>query len=120
MPAIVVDGNDLWAVTEAAQEAVDRARAGGGPTLIEAKTYRRYGHSKSDPGAYRPKDEVAAWLERDPLVHARARLAGLGVAEDDLAAVETEVRERLERAVEGALAAPYPDPVEDAATEFAP
>jgi acetoin:2,6-dichlorophenolindophenol oxidoreductase subunit alpha len=120
MPAIVVDGNDLWAVTEAAQEAVDRARAGGGPTLIEAKTYRRYGHSKSDPGAYRPKDEVAAWMERDPLVHARAKLVDHGVAEDELAAVEADVRERLDHAVEAALAAPYPDPVEDAATEFAP
>jgi acetoin:2,6-dichlorophenolindophenol oxidoreductase subunit alpha len=120
MPAITVDGNDLWAVTEAAQEAVGRARGGGGPTLIEAKTYRRYGHSKSDPGAYRPEEEVAAWMERDPIAHARTKLAGLGIAENELAAVEAEVRARLDQAVAAALAAPYPDPVEDAATEFAP
>ncbi len=120
MPAIVIDGNDLWAVSEAAHEAVSRARAGAGPTLIEAKTYRRYGHSKSDPGAYRPKEEVAAWLERDPLNHARAKLVALGVPEEDIVAAEDEIREQLDRAVEAALAAPYPDPVEDAATEFAP
>jgi TPP-dependent pyruvate/acetoin dehydrogenase alpha subunit len=120
MPAAVVDGNDLWAVTEAAEAAVGRARSGGGPTLLEAKTYRRYGHSKSDPGAYRPKEEVAAWLERDPLTRARARLLGLGLAEGEIAATEHDVRERLDRAVEAALAAPYPDPAEEAPTEFAP
>jgi TPP-dependent pyruvate/acetoin dehydrogenase alpha subunit len=119
MPAAVVDGNDLWAVTEAAQAAVERARSGGGPTLLEMKTYRRYGHSKSDPGAYRPKEEVAAWIERDPLEHARARLLQLGLSEEELAATEGEVRERLDHAVEAALAAPYPDPVEDGAREFA-
>jgi TPP-dependent pyruvate/acetoin dehydrogenase alpha subunit len=119
MPAASVDGNDLWAVTEAAQAAVDRARSGGGPTLLEAKTYRRYGHSKSDPGAYRPKEEVAEWLERDPLKHARARLLALGLTEDEIAATEEDVRAQLDRAVEAALAAPYPDPSVPA-TEYAP
>jgi TPP-dependent pyruvate/acetoin dehydrogenase alpha subunit len=119
MPAATVDGNDLWAVTEAAQAAVDRARSGGGPTLLEMRTYRHYGHSKSDPGAYRPKEEVEAWLQRDPLKRARTRLLELGVTEDELATVEEDVRAGLERAVEAALAAPYPDPVEDAAREFA-
>jgi TPP-dependent pyruvate/acetoin dehydrogenase alpha subunit len=119
MPAAVVDGNDLWAVTEAAQAAVGRARSGGGPTLLEAKTYRRYGHSKSDPATYRPQEEVEAWLERDPLEQARARLLSLGLAEEEIAATEEDVRAGLDRAVEAALAAPYPDPVEDAATEFA-
>ena len=119
MPGATVDGNDLWAVTEAAGAAVERARSGGGPTLLEMKTYRRYGHSKSDPAKYRPKEEVEAWLERDPIKHARARLLELGVAEDEIAAAEEHVRAGLDRAVEAALAAPYPDPAEDAATEFA-
>ena len=79
MPAAVVDGNDLWAVTEAAREAVERARAGGGPTLLECRTYRHYGHSKSDPATYRPKAEVEHWLARDPLPRARERLLADGV-----------------------------------------
>ena len=67
MRSRLVDGNDLWAVREAAAEAVDRARAGDGPTLLECQTYRHYGHSKSDPGKYRPSEEVERWLARDPL-----------------------------------------------------
>ena len=114
MPATVVDGNDLWAVTDAAREAVDRARSGGGPTLLEARTYRHYGHSKSDPATYRPKEEVERWMERDPLKLARARLLELGVAEEEIAQTEGDVRAGLDRAVEAALAAPYPDPAEDA------
>jgi TPP-dependent pyruvate/acetoin dehydrogenase alpha subunit len=86
MPAAVVDGNDLWAVVDAAREAIDRARSGGGPTLLEMQTYRHYGHSKSDPAAYRPKEEVERWLERDPLKLARARLLEEGIAEDEIAA----------------------------------
>jgi TPP-dependent pyruvate/acetoin dehydrogenase alpha subunit len=119
MPSAVVDGNDLWAVTEAAQVAVDRARSGGGPTLLECQTYRHYGHSKSDPATYRPKEEVERWMERDPVGIARARLLELGVTEDDIGALEGDVRATMDRAVEAALAAPYPDPAEDAATEFA-
>jgi TPP-dependent pyruvate/acetoin dehydrogenase alpha subunit len=119
MPAAVVDGNDLWAVTDAARAAVERARGGGGPTLLEARTYRHYGHSKSDPATYRPKEEVERWMERDPLKLARARLLELGVAEDEIAQAESDVRAGLDRAVDAALAAPYPDPAEDAATEYA-
>ena len=118
MTSRVVDGNDLWAVREAALEAVGRARAGDGPTLLECQTYRHYGHSKSDPGKYRPPDEVESWLARDPLDLVRARLLELGVAEDELAGVESEIDERMDRAVEAALAAPYPDPQRDAGTEF--
>jgi TPP-dependent pyruvate/acetoin dehydrogenase alpha subunit len=120
MPAAVVDGNDLWAVADAARVAVERARSGGGPTLLEMRTYRHYGHSKSDPGAYRPEGELERWKERDPLKLTRARLLELGLAEEEIAAAEEDVRAGLDRAVEAALAAPYPDPVEDAATEFAP
>jgi acetoin:2,6-dichlorophenolindophenol oxidoreductase subunit alpha len=119
MPAAVVDGNDVWAVHEIAQEAADRARAGGGPTLLECRTYRHYGHSKADPGKYRPKEEVEHWLGRDPLPRARERLLAEGVSEDDIAAVEEGVKARMERAVANAKAAPYPDPAEERATEFA-
>jgi TPP-dependent pyruvate/acetoin dehydrogenase alpha subunit len=120
MPSAVVDGNDLWAVFGAAGEAVERARGGGGPTLLECQTYRHYGHSKSDPAPYRPKPEVERWLERDPLKLARRRLIEDGVTEEQVAAVEEAVNELLDHAVREALAAPYPDPREDAATEFHP
>jgi acetoin:2,6-dichlorophenolindophenol oxidoreductase subunit alpha len=118
MRSQVVDGNDLWAVREAALEAVERARGGAGPTLLECQTYRHFGHSKSDPGKYRPPDEVESWLARDPLDLARARLLDLGLGEDDLAAKEAEIDAHMNRAVEGALAADYPDPAQHAGTEF--
>jgi TPP-dependent pyruvate/acetoin dehydrogenase alpha subunit len=119
MPSGVVDGNDLWAVSEAARAAIDRARGGGGPTLLEMQTYRHYGHSKSDPATYRPKDEVERWLARDPLKLTRAKLLDLGLGEDEIAAAEEEVKAGLDRAIEAALAAPYPDPAQDAAREYA-
>jgi TPP-dependent pyruvate/acetoin dehydrogenase alpha subunit len=120
MPFAVVDGNDLWAVREAAAEAIARARAGEGPTLLECKTYRHYGHSKSDPAPYRPADELEAWLERDPLTIARARLLEEGLAEEEIASSEQAVRTRLEGEIEAALAAPYPDPTAEHATEYRP
>jgi TPP-dependent pyruvate/acetoin dehydrogenase alpha subunit len=118
MSSRVVDGNDLWAVREAAVEAVERARGGGGPTLLECQTYRHYGHSKSDPGKYRPPDEVEQWLARDPLELARARLLELGLGEEQVAGVEGDVDAGMDRAVEAALAAPYPDPVQHRGSEF--
>jgi TPP-dependent pyruvate/acetoin dehydrogenase alpha subunit len=118
MPATVVDGNDLWAVKEAADEAVVRARSGEGPTLLECKTYRHYGHSKSDPAPYRTKEEVEQWFERDPLKIARARLGHDGVSEEQIAAAEETITAQIDAAIENALAAPYPDPAQDAATEF--
>jgi TPP-dependent pyruvate/acetoin dehydrogenase alpha subunit len=120
VPAEVVDGNDLWAVREAAQRAVTRARDGEGPTQLECRTYRHYGHSKSDPGSYRPDGELEQWLERDPLKLTRARLLAEGVSEAQLGETEARTTQELDQAVERALAAPYPDPGEDAATEFAP
>ena len=119
VPSRVVDGNDLFAVVEAAREAVDRARAGGGPTLLECQTYRHFGHSKSDPAKYRPPEEVERWKARDPLPIARGRLLDAGIEEDEIAAVEETTRRELDEAVEAALAAPYPDPGVPA-TEFAP
>jgi acetoin:2,6-dichlorophenolindophenol oxidoreductase subunit alpha len=118
VPARVVDGNDLFAVVDAAREAIERARAGGGPTLLECQTYRHYGHSKSDPGAYRPPEEVERWKARDPLPIARRRLAEGGVPAGALDAVDAAARRELEAAVAAALAAPYPDPAIPA-TEFA-
>ena len=120
VPAEVIDGNDLWAVQEAAARAVTRARSGEGPTLLELKTYRHYGHSKSDPAPYRTKEEVDSWLARDPLKLTRERLLSEGLTEQQLVAVEEAVTAELEQAISGALAAPYPDPAADAATEFAP
>ncbi len=120
MPSAVVDGNDLWAVHAAAGEAVGRARAGEGPTLLECRTYRHYGHSKSDPATYRYKGELERWRERDPLTLARDRLLADGVTEEEIAAVEQAITAQLDQAVENALAAPYPDPATDNATEYAP
>ena len=120
MPFAVVDGNDLWAVREAAAEAVDRARSNGGPTLLECRTYRHFGHSKSDPAKYRPDGELDQWLARDPLTIARERLLADGLAEDEVSAAEGGARQAIERACEAALAAPYPDPRERPGAEFAP
>jgi TPP-dependent pyruvate/acetoin dehydrogenase alpha subunit len=118
IPSAVVDGNDLWAVVDAAQTAVARARAGDGPTLLECRTYRHYGHSKSDPAKYRPPAEVEEWMARDPLKLARERLLELGVGEDALDAVQDDVEERMTGAIEAARQAPFPHPDEPAATEF--
>jgi TPP-dependent pyruvate/acetoin dehydrogenase alpha subunit len=120
MPASAIDGNDVWVVHAAASDAIRRARSGGGPTLLECRTYRHFGHSKSDPAPYRPKDEVERWLARDPLVLARERLLSEGVAEADVTAAESGAREAIESACEGALGAPYPDPGQAPGTEFAP
>jgi TPP-dependent pyruvate/acetoin dehydrogenase alpha subunit len=118
MPSAVVDGNDLWAVHAAVSEAVQRARGGGGPTLLECRTYRHYGHSKSDPAPYRPKEEVEQWLAHDPLKLARARLLAAGVREAQVDDTEARAKAAIEQAVEGALAAPYPEPAQAAGTEF--
>jgi TPP-dependent pyruvate/acetoin dehydrogenase alpha subunit len=118
LPSAVVDGNDLWAVHAAARQAVERARGGEGPTLLECRTYRHYGHSKSDPANYRPKEEVDRWMARDPLKLARAGLIEEGVSEDEIGAAEQAVQELMQRSVQAAQSAPYPDPELDRATEF--
>ena len=96
------------------REAVAHARGEHAPTLLECQTYRHYGHSKSDPATYRPKEEVERWLERDPLKLTRERLLEMGA---DVEAAEREAREAMDRAVEAALASPYPEP--GGATEYA-
>jgi pyruvate dehydrogenase E1 component alpha subunit len=116
IPARVIDGNDVVVVRDAVSEAVDRARAGDGPTIIEAQTYRHYGHSRSDPAKYRPAEEVELWLQRDPLTVARTRLAELGVDEDQVAEVDARAAAAVSDAVEEAKAAPEAHP-EDALTD---
>jgi pyruvate dehydrogenase E1 component alpha subunit len=109
LPAEVVDGNDVVAVLEATSKAVDRARAGNGPTIIEALTYRQYGHSRSDPAKYRPQEEVDRWLKRDPLTLLADRLRGDGVAEEAIEERRGRARDTVAAAVEAAKAAPPPD-----------
>ncbi len=106
---IVVDGNDVEAVHAVARRAIDRARAGDGPSLIEALTYRHGGHSRADPGKYRPDEEVAAWKARDPIPAYRARLLDLGVGAAELDAIETETDAAVAAAEAAARAAPEPD-----------
>jgi pyruvate dehydrogenase E1 component alpha subunit len=107
---LVVDGNDVESVHEMARLTIDRARRGDGPSLVEAVTYRQGGHSRADPGTYRPDEEVRAWLARDPIPAQRQRLLDAGVAEDDLAAIEAEVKAAVAEAERVAREAPDPEP----------
>jgi len=97
---IVIDGNDADEVLVTAQRVVDKARTGGGPSLVEAITYRHGGHSRADPGKYRPASEVEAWLERDPLPMYHQRLLRLQVPEARLTQIVKEVADRVEEATE--------------------
>jgi pyruvate dehydrogenase E1 component alpha subunit len=108
LESIIVDGNDVDAVFAVAQTAVGRARTGDGPSLIEAVTYRHGGHSRADPGTYRPDDEVAAWKARDPIPTYRARLEAAGVSASELDAIESETRDAVAAAEAEARAAPEP------------
>jgi acetoin:2,6-dichlorophenolindophenol oxidoreductase subunit alpha len=108
-PGIVVDGQDVDAVHLATVEAAERARNGDGPTLIEMKTYRYRGHSRSDPAKYRPDGELEAWKGRDPIEILGARLADEGILGDaDQAAVRAELQAAIDAAADRAAAAPYP------------
>jgi pyruvate dehydrogenase E1 component alpha subunit len=116
MPGVLVDGNDVVAVHDTMAEAVERARSGGGPTVVEALTYRHYGHSRTDPGTYRPAEEVEEWLARDPLLVARARLVELGATEGDVAAADARAADVVAAASRAAQDAPAADP-DDALTD---
>ncbi|HZS94201.1 MAG TPA: thiamine pyrophosphate-dependent dehydrogenase E1 component subunit alpha [Chloroflexota bacterium] len=105
---ILIDGNDVEAVYQTAHAAAGRARSGAGPTLIEAETYRHRGHSRTDPARYRSQEELAAWLERDPIPAFRRRMEETGSDPARLDAMEAEVRDEVEQAVERAKAAPVP------------
>jgi acetoin:2,6-dichlorophenolindophenol oxidoreductase subunit alpha len=119
LPAEQVDGMAVWEVRAAASRAVDHARSGQGPAFVEALTYRYVGHSRSDPGKYRPDGELERWRERDPLTVTRGALLRSGVSEQELVEIEGQVAAELEEMREAALAAPWPDPA-TAVTEFAP
>jgi 2-oxoisovalerate dehydrogenase E1 component len=106
---VSVDGNDIEAVATAMTDIVARIRDGAGPVFVEAATYRWHGHYEGDPEKYRTKDELSQWQERDPLVIARARLAGRGVEAAALRQIDAEVAARIEAAVEAARQAPQPD-----------
>ena len=110
LDSILVDGNDVDAVHAVARTAVDRARAGDGPSLIEALTYRHGGHSRADPGKYRPDEEVAAWKARDPIPSYRTRLEAAGVDAATLDAIEAETHDAVAAAEAEARAAPEPSP----------
>lgn len=98
LESIIVDGNNADVMYATASAALDKARKGGGPTLIEAQTYRHGGHSRADPGKYRPDEEVAAWKARDPIPAYRQRLVDAGVPESQLDAIEAQQAARVDKA----------------------
>jgi len=107
MAGVSVDGNDVQAVYEAATEAFDRARSGGGPTLIESVTYRWKGHSKSDKNLYRTREEIAEWKEKDPIAAFLAKVTEAGtLSEDQLATIAQDARDAIRESVRTGNAAP--------------
>ena len=110
IPGMIVDGNDVLAVYEAARKTVERARTGLGPTLIECKTYRHKGHSRVDPAKYRPKEEVEQWLAKDPIKRLRQTMVEDKIlTQAEIDSIEKEVAEEVADAVKFALKSPYPD-----------
>src|ERR1700722_15815603 len=108
LESIIVDGNDADEVYDVTSQAIARARAGEGPSMIEAKTYRHGGHSRADPGKYRPDDELAEWLLKDPIPLYRSRLLEMDVSEDDLLLLEADVDAEVEAATNAAKAGAAP------------
>jgi TPP-dependent pyruvate/acetoin dehydrogenase alpha subunit len=110
MPGVTVDGQDLEIVAQAAQEAVSRARAGEGPTLLELKTYRFKGHSRTDTGPYRPEGELERWMQRDPITILKERM----IADNQIDEVEFEEMQQAAEhvvytAIEWAKDEPFPE-----------
>jgi pyruvate dehydrogenase E1 component alpha subunit len=113
MPGITVDGNDVLAVYHTACNAVERARNGDGPTLIECKTYRHKGHSRVDPAKYRAKEEVAEWLAKDPIRRLKDKAVQDHIlTKDEIENIEREAMAKVEEAVKFAVESPYPAPEE--------
>lgn len=110
IPGKVVDGNDIFSVYQAAKEAILRARGGDGPTLLECKTYRRGGHSRSDACRYRAKEEEKVWLKKDPIFQAKEKLLKMQVlTEKKVKEIEEKVRKEIEEAIEFARNSPSPE-----------
>lgn len=116
IPGIAVDGNDVMAVNEAAEEAVARARKGLGPTLLECKTYRTRGHFEGDPAIYKPKEEQETWLKKDPISKFAAFLKESNLlTEEEMEALKKQVQEELEEAIR--FAEESPDPTADSVVQ---
>ena len=113
---ILVDGNDADVVYRTAQAALEKARRGEGPSLIECLTYRHSGHSRADPAKYRPPGELEEWLKRDPIIIYRQRLKDFGVPDDTISGIETESKRKVDAATATAKASP-PAPVEILTTD---
>jgi TPP-dependent pyruvate/acetoin dehydrogenase alpha subunit len=112
-PGVLVDGMDVMAVYEAAGEAIDRARRGEGPSLIECLCYRYRGHFEGDPQLYKPEGEEEEWRKKDPIPRFQEKLIGQGVlTEEDATKVQEEVKAAVEEAVTFARESPYPEPEE--------
>ncbi len=113
MPGVVVDGNDVMAVYEAASEAVKRARQGEGPSLVECKTYRQRGHFEGDPDVYRDEAEVAEWKAKDPIPRFERKLLELNaLTQEKIEEIKNTVENQLAEAVGFAEESPFPDPSE--------
>ncbi|MGH7794970.1 MAG: thiamine pyrophosphate-dependent dehydrogenase E1 component subunit alpha [Candidatus Binatia bacterium] len=109
IPASTVDGNDLFAVRDAMQKAVEKCRAGKGPIFVECLTHRMRGHYEGDPAKYRELSQLAGWKKKDPIARAaRALKSKKAITDKDLAAIEREARELVERAAEFSFASPWP------------
>ncbi len=120
IPGTVVDGQDAEAVRDAVATAIARARSGAGPSLLEMKTYRYRGHSRSDPAKYRPDGELERWKSRDPITILGARLAAENIlSPDDQAELSGEVQRGIDAAAERAATAPYPELEETARYVYA-
>jgi TPP-dependent pyruvate/acetoin dehydrogenase alpha subunit len=109
IPGKTVDGNDVLAVYEAVKEAVDYARAGQGPSIVECQTYRIVGHYEGDPEEYRPKELTEAWKDKDPIKLYRQYLLKAGVSQEEMAAIDRETTAEVEAAYAFAMKSPYPD-----------
>lgn len=110
-PGIAVDGNDVMAVYEVAKEAVDRARKGRGPTLIECKTWRWRGHFEGDPGTYKDPKEQEAWMDKEPVGRYRTFLEENGVmTSDETSAIDTMIDDEIDAAIAYASESPLPKP----------
>lgn len=113
MPGVIVDGNDVMAVYETSGQAIARARSGQGPTLLECKTYRQCGHSRSDPRGYRSKEEEEEWLQKDPILRFESYLLENSAASsDEILDLKARVEDEIDAAIEFAQESPLPDPVE--------
>ena len=111
LPGEIGDGNDVLAVYEVTKKAVERARAGGGPTLIESKTFRMKGHAEHDNAGYVPQEQFEEWRRKDPIERFERHLLANGLAtEEDLKAIVAKIDAQLNQEVDSALASPMPPP----------